>query len=75
MTASHPAEPIPAGSANGRYGAGRAVPNAKLSDEEGVESGGSGRVPPLPQLWDGVPHVLASDRHAHKLMQTMIINF
>jgi hypothetical protein len=35
------------------YGAGRAVPNAKLSDREGsnpaVRAGG-----PLPQLWDGV---------------------
>jgi hypothetical protein len=35
MTVFHPIEPIPMGIANGGYGAGRAVPNAKLSDREG----------------------------------------
>jgi hypothetical protein len=34
MPEIHPIEPIPAGIANGRCGAGRAVPNAKLSDRE-----------------------------------------
>jgi hypothetical protein len=31
----HPTEPVPTGIANGKYGAGRAVPNAKLSDRGG----------------------------------------
>jgi len=35
MIAFRPIEPILTGIANGRYGAGRAVPNAKPSDREG----------------------------------------
>jgi len=38
MAAFHPTQPVPTGIANGRHGAGRAVPNSKLSDREGWEA-------------------------------------